>query len=72
MRVAVPEPTKLAGVIAPQVSPAGTMSVKLTVPAKPFTAAIVIVEVAEDPTVTVVGELALIVKSTKLKLAVAE
>ena len=72
MRVAVPEPPMLVGVMAPQVSPAGTVSVKLTVPAKPFSAAIVIVEAAEDPTVTVVGEVALIVKSTKLKLAVAE
>ena len=68
--VAVPAPTRLAGVIAPQVNPAGTVSVKPTVPAKPFTAATVIVEVAEDPAVTVAGDVALIVKSTKLKLAV--
>lgn len=40
--VAVPEPVRLAGVIAPQVSPDGTVSVRLTVPAKWFNAAIVI------------------------------
>ena len=71
-RVATPAATMLAGVIAPQVSPAGTASVKLTVPAKPFTATIVIVEVAEEPTATEEGEAAVIVKSTKLKVAVAE
>jgi len=72
LRVAVPAPTTLAGAIAPHVSPAGTVSVKLTVPAKPFTATIVIVEVADDPTVTEEGEVALIVRSTKLKLVVVE
>ena len=71
-RAAVPAPETVAGVIAPHVSPAGTVSVKLTVPVKPFTAAIVIVDVAEDPTETDEGEDALIVKSTKLKLAVVE
>lgn len=71
-RVAVPAPEMVAGVIAPHVSPAGTVSVKLTVPANPFKAATVIVEVADDPTVTVEGDVALIVKSTKLKLAVVE
>lgn len=34
--VAVPEPMMLLGVIAPQVKPAGTVSVRVTVPAKPF------------------------------------
>lgn len=69
-RVAVPDPEMLAGVIVPQVSPAGTVLVKLIVPAKPFTAVMVIVEVAEDP-VVVEGDVALIMKSTKLNVAVA-
>ncbi len=45
--VAVPEPVTLAGVIAPQVRPAAGVSVRLTTPAKPFNAVIVIVEVAD-------------------------
>ena len=45
--VAVPAPMTLAGVIAPQVSPDGTVSVRLTVPLKWFNAVMVIVEVAD-------------------------
>jgi hypothetical protein len=45
--VAVPEPVTLVGVIAPQVSPAAGVSVRLTTPAKPFRAVTVIVEVAD-------------------------
>jgi len=71
VRVAVPEPVTLGGVIAPQVNPAGTLSVRLTTPAKPFRAVIVIVEVPEFGRVAV-GEVAAIVKSTKLNVAVAE
>jgi hypothetical protein len=70
-RVAVPAPATLAGVIAPQVNPAGTVSVKVTVPAKPFMAVTVIVDVAEDPVVAE-GDVALIVKSTTVNVAVAE
>ncbi len=70
--VAVPEPVTLVGVMAPQVRPAGGVSVRLTTPAKPFTAVIVMVEVAEDPALTAAGEDAAIVKSTKLNVAVAE
>jgi len=70
--VAVPEPVTLVGVIAPQVSPAGGVSVRLTTPAKPFRAVIVIVEVADWPALTAAGEDAAIVKSTKLKVAVVE
>jgi len=51
------------GLIAPQVKLAGTVSVRLTVPVNPFTAVIVIVEVAEVPTVTAAGDVAAIVKS---------
>ena len=45
--VAVPEPVTLVGVIAPQVSPVAGVSVRLTTPAKPFSAVTVIVEVAD-------------------------
>jgi len=39
----------LVGEIAPHVRLAGTVSVRLTVPVKPFSAVTVIVEVAEVP-----------------------
>jgi hypothetical protein len=45
--VAVPDPLMLAGDIAPQVSPDGTVSNKVTVLLKWFNAAIVMVEVAD-------------------------
>ena len=70
--VAVPELVTLAGVIAPQVRLAGTVSVRLTVPVNPFTAATVIVEVAEVPTVTAAGDVAATVKSVTVNVAVAE
>ena len=35
-RITLPEPVVLLGVIAPHVSPAGTVSVRLTTPANPF------------------------------------
>jgi hypothetical protein len=70
--VALPEPLViLAGIAAPQVRPGGTELVRLTVPAKPFRALMVIVEFAETPTLTGAGGVALIVKSVKLKTAVA-
>ncbi len=61
--VAVPEPVTLNGLIAPHVRFAGTVSVRLTTPAKPLTAVTVIVEVAETPAFTAAGEEAAIVKS---------
>jgi hypothetical protein len=67
----VPEFVTLVGVIAPQVKLAGTVSVRLTVPVKPLTAAIVMVEVAEVPTITDAGDVAEIVKSVTVKVAVA-
>jgi len=70
-RVAVPEPVTLDGVIAPHVSPAGTVSVSETTPAKPFIAVTVIVEVAEEPAGTDAGEVAAMVKSRKVNVAVA-
>ena len=72
LRVAVPEPVIVPGVIAPQVRPAGTVSLRVRVPAKPLTAVTVIVEVAEDPTVVADGEVAAMLKSTNLNVAVVE
>jgi hypothetical protein len=69
--VAVPEFVTLAGVIAPQVRPAGTVSVSATVPVKPLTAATVIVDVSDDPTVPI-GDVAAIVKSVTVKVTVVE
>jgi len=60
------------GLIAPQVRFAGTVSVRLTVPVKPFTAETVIVDVADVPTVAAAGEVAVIVKSVTVKVAVVE
>lgn len=45
--VAVPDPVTLTGVIEPQVSPAGTVSVRLTRPLKWFTEVMVMFEVAD-------------------------
>jgi hypothetical protein len=69
--VAVPDPVTLLGVMVPQVSPDGTMSVRLTDPAKWFSAARVIVELAALPALTGVGEAEVIVKSRNWKVAVA-
>jgi hypothetical protein len=69
VRVAVPEPVIVAGVIAPQVRPAGTVSLSVWVPAKPLMAAAVIVDVADDPTVVAAGEVAVMVKSANLNVA---
>jgi hypothetical protein len=71
----VPEFVTLVGVIAPQLRLVGTVSVIVTVPVKPFTAAIVIVEVADVPGLTAAGDVAVIVKSgavPKVNVAVAE
>lgn len=69
--VAVPEPVMVLGVIGPQVRPDGIVSVRVATPENPLTAASVIVEVADWPTLTAAGDVAAIVKSTKLKVAVA-
>jgi hypothetical protein len=61
----------LVGVIAPQVRLAGTVSVRPTVPVKPLTAVTVIVEVAETPALTAAGDVAVMVKSVTVKVAVA-
>ena len=67
----MPEPVTLVGETAPQVRPLGTVSVRLTVPAKPLRAVIVIVEVADVLTKTAAGDEAAIVKSVTVKVAVA-
>jgi hypothetical protein len=61
--VAIPEPVMLLGVIEPQTRPEGTMSVRVTFPAKPFNAVIVIVEFAGTPMLTWADEVATIAKS---------
>ncbi len=62
----------LAGLIAVQVRPAGSgVSDRATVPAKPLTAVTVIVDTAEEPAFTAAGEVAVMVKSVKVKVAVA-
>ncbi len=61
----------LVGVIVPQVRPVGTLSLRLTVPANPFTAATVIFEVAEEPALTGAGEDADKVKFWNRNIAVA-
>ena len=48
------------------------MSVRLTVPVKPLRALTVIVDVADVPTVTAAGDVALIAKSVTVKVAVVE
>jgi hypothetical protein len=68
-RVAVPEPVMLVGVMAPQVNPVGTVSVRLTVPVKPLTAVIVIVEVNDAPGLPE-GLVAVMVKSVTENVAV--
>ena len=60
--VALPEPVRLVGVMEPQNRPLGMMSVRLTVPAKPLSGAIVIVELGDEPTLAAGGDEALIVK----------
>ena len=51
---------------------AGTVSVRLTVPVNPLTAVTVIVEVADTPALTAAGEVADIVRSVTVKVAVVE
>lgn len=63
----------LAGLIAVQVRPFGNgVSESETVPVKPFTGVIVIVDVAVSPGSVAAGEVADIAKAVKLKTAVVE
>ena len=61
--VAVPEPIRLDGVIAPQFSPVGIAPVRLTVALNPLAGRSVIVDVAAVPAVTGAGVVAVSVKS---------
>lgn len=70
--VAVPELLMLGGDKAPQVSPAGIVSDRLTVPLKWFSPAIVMVEVADWVESTGPGVVAETVKSRNWNIAVAE
>jgi hypothetical protein len=70
--VAVPNPVTLLGVIAPQVSPEGMESVRITVPAKWLRAAMVIVELIDVAALAGAGEVAEIVKSWNVKITWAE
>lgn len=54
----------LPGDIAPQVKPDGTESVRVTVAVKWLTEVTVIVELADTPTLTGDGDVAVIVKPT--------
>jgi len=56
--------------MAPHVKFAGTVSVNDTVPVKPLSALIVIVEVAEVPAVTAAGDVAVMLKSLTVNVAV--
>jgi hypothetical protein len=69
--VADPEPATLLGVIAPQVKPLGTLSVRLTRPLKWFSPVTVMVELVDTPASTAEGEVAAIVKSWTVNLEVA-
>ena len=60
----------LVGLIAPQVRFVGTVSVRLIVPVNPLRAVTVIVEVAEVPAVTAAGDVAVMLKSRTVKVAV--
>ena len=61
----------LVGLNEPQLSPDGTVSVKLTVPVNPFAGATVIIDVAEVSITTAVGDVAATVKSVIVNVAVA-
>jgi len=70
--VAEPDPVTLEGIIVPQVSPEGTVSVSATVPEKWFKADTVRVDVLDAPTFAATSEVAVIVKSRNWKRAIVE
>ena len=69
--VAVPDPVMLLGVMVPQVRPDGTVSVRLTTPAKWLMELIVMVDATEEPALTGAGEDAAIPKSWTWKIGAA-
>jgi hypothetical protein len=70
--VATPDPVMELGVMFPQASPDGTVSVRMTVPAKWFSADTVIVEFAGVLALTGPGRVMDIVKSLNWNTATAE
>lgn len=72
VRVEVPEPPRIEVGLRVAVSPADGLAVRATVPVNPLSPVTVMVELAVEPafTLRLVG-LALIVKSWKVKVAVA-
>ena len=70
--MAVPEPATLVGVMVPHARPTDAESLKLIVPANPLTVATETVEVTGWPTLTGVGEVAVIVKSWTTNVTVTE
>ena len=70
--VAVPEFVILLGVIGAQPRLAGTVSARITVPAKPLTAETVMVEIADPPDGLALGEVAEMMKSVTATTTVAE
>ncbi len=70
--MAEPDPVTLAGTIAPQVSPEGTVSVSVTVPEKWFNADKVRVDVLDAPTFAATSGVAVTVKSWNCKRMAAE
>jgi hypothetical protein len=70
--VAVPDPVILVGVIGPQFSPEGIVSVRLTIPPKPLSAVTVMVDGTETPTLAAAGDVVAMLKSWTLKMAVAK
>ena len=62
----------LAGLIAPHVRLVGIVSVRLTVPVNPLIAVTVIVEVTEVPALTAAGDVAVMLKSVTVNVAVVE
>ncbi len=70
--VAVPEFVILLGVIGAQPRLAGTVSARVTVPAKPLTAETVMVEIADPPAWLALGEVAEMTKSVTATTTVAE
>ncbi len=68
----MPFVVKVEGEISPQASPDGMVSVSETVPVNPLKYVTVIVEAADVPTVTGVGEEAANVRLVTVNVAVVE
>lgn len=70
MTLAVPEAEMMFGASEPQLSPVGTVSVRLTVPVNPLRETTVMDELVRVETSTGAGEEALMVKSVTVTAAV--